>query len=141
MAVKGFLSDSAGTQHCTVAELLEISRQPENLYQAYKSVCMHVLYVPGLQVSVHARTVCTRPTSQCACTYCMYQAYKSVCMHVLYVPGLQVSVHARTVCTRPTSQCACTYCMYQAYKSVCMHVLYVCMCTSVMMLAVIFIVI
>ena len=38
VAVKGFLSDAAEIQDCSVAELLRISKRQENLYHAYKSV-------------------------------------------------------------------------------------------------------
>ena len=56
MAVKGFLSESDELQHCSVAELLEISTKDENLYHGYKSVmilCKHV-YI-HVSVSLHAK--------------------------------------------------------------------------------------
>ena len=38
VAVKGFLSESSEIEHCSMAELLEISKQDQNLYHGYKSV-------------------------------------------------------------------------------------------------------
>ena len=38
VAVKGFLSESSEIEHCSMAELLEISKQDKNLYHGYKSV-------------------------------------------------------------------------------------------------------
>ena len=36
VAVKGFLSSPDEAEHCTISELLEKSKEPQNLYHAYK---------------------------------------------------------------------------------------------------------